>query len=64
MEEKVLEHVLVKIVMCFGPLPASAASPVLVVGCRLQYSHSHVQKYLNPEAMFALQVEDRAPVLA
>lgn len=50
--------------MSLGPLPSFAGSPVVVTECHLQYSHINVQKYLNPEATFALQVEDCVPVLA
>lgn len=58
MQEKVLEHILVKMLMSSGPFPSFAGSPAAVTERQLRYSHSNVQKYLNPEATFALQVEE------
>lgn len=58
MQEKVLEHILVKMLTSSGPFPSFAGSPAVVIECHLRYSHSNVQKYPNPKATFALQVEE------
>lgn len=43
LQEKVLEHIFMKIFVSFGPFPSFAGSPVVDTDCRLQYSHSNAE---------------------